>query len=89
MTGAAAGIGRATANRFASEGCRVAAWDVNDAGREELLHELSSFGGEALFRKVSVCNPTDVESAVEEVVARGARWMCSSITPVLRATPSS
>jgi len=32
VTGAAAGIGRATARRFASEGCRVAAWDVNDSG---------------------------------------------------------
>ncbi len=37
VTGAAAGIGRATALRFASEGCRVAAWDVNDAASEELL----------------------------------------------------
>ncbi|MGA2236766.1 MAG: SDR family NAD(P)-dependent oxidoreductase, partial [Terriglobales bacterium] len=31
VTGAAAGIGLATARRFSSEGCRVAAWDVNDA----------------------------------------------------------
>jgi NAD(P)-dependent dehydrogenase (short-subunit alcohol dehydrogenase family) len=56
VTGAAAGIGRATARRFASEGCRVAAWDVNEAGQEELLRELSPLGGEALFRKVSVSN---------------------------------
>jgi len=64
VTGAAAGIGLATARRFASEGCRVAAWDVNDAGQEELLRELSSLGGEALFRKVNVCSDADVESAV-------------------------
>ncbi|MFZ0797154.1 MAG: beta-ketoacyl-ACP reductase [Terriglobales bacterium] len=70
VTGAAAGIGLATARRFASEGCRVAAWDVNDAGREELLRELAALGGEALFRKVSVCDHADVESAVEEVVGR-------------------
>jgi 3-oxoacyl-[acyl-carrier protein] reductase len=70
VTGAAAGIGLATARRFASEGCRVAAWDVNDAGQEELLRELSALGGEALFRKVSVCSDADVESAVEEVVGR-------------------
>jgi 3-oxoacyl-[acyl-carrier protein] reductase len=70
VTGAAAGIGLATARRFASEGCRVAAWDVNDAGQEELLRELTALGGEALFRKVSVCSDADVESAVEEVVGR-------------------
>ena len=70
VTGAAAGIGLATARRFASEGCRVAAWDVNDSGQEELLRELSSLGGEALFRKVSVCDHADVESAVAEVVGR-------------------
>ena len=30
VTGAAAGIGNATARRFAQEGCRVASWDVRD-----------------------------------------------------------
>jgi 3-oxoacyl-[acyl-carrier protein] reductase len=70
VTGAAAGIGRATARRFASEGCRVAAWDVNDAGQEELQRELSSLGGEPLFRKTNVCDSRDVEAAVEETVGR-------------------
>ena len=70
VTGAAAGIGRATALRFASEGCRIAAWDVNDSGRDELLRELTSLGGEAFFRKVSVCADADVQSAVDEVIAR-------------------
>jgi len=70
VTGAAAGIGRATARRFASEVCRVAAWDVNDAGREELLRELSSLGGDPLFRKTNVCDSRDVEAGVQEVVAR-------------------
>jgi len=68
VTGAAAGIGRATARRFASEGCRVAAWDVNDSGQQELLQELCSLGGQPLFRKVSVANASDVESGVEEIV---------------------
>ena len=31
VTGGAAGIGLATARRFAQEGCRVASWDVKDA----------------------------------------------------------
>jgi 3-oxoacyl-[acyl-carrier protein] reductase len=70
VTGAAAGIGLATARAFASEGCRVAAWDVNGAGQEELVRELSSLGGEPLFRKVSVFDAAGVGSAVEEVVKR-------------------
>ena len=70
VTGAAAGIGRATVMRFASEGCRVAAWDVNDSAREHLLNELSSQGGEAFFRKTNVCDSRDVEAAVQETVAR-------------------
>lgn len=70
VTGAAAGIGRATARCFAGEGCRVAAWDVNDAGTEERLRELGSLGGEALFRKVNVCDSADVEAAVAEITAR-------------------
>ena len=71
VTGAAAGIGLATARRFSSEGCRVAAWDVNDAGQEELLRELSSLGGEPLFRKDErVRLPPTSKSGVQEIVAR-------------------
>ncbi len=70
VTGAAAGIGRATARRFAGEGCRIAAWDVNEEGKEALLRELSAQGGESLFRKVNVCDEGDVAAAVEEVAAR-------------------
>ena len=32
VTGGAAGLGHATARRFAEEGCRVAVWDVHDRG---------------------------------------------------------
>jgi 3-oxoacyl-[acyl-carrier protein] reductase len=70
VTGAAAGIGRATARCFAGEGCRVAAWDVNDNGAGELLGELASLGAEALFRKVNVCDSGDVASAVAEITTR-------------------
>jgi len=70
ITGGAAGIGRSTALRFASEGCRVAAWDVNDSKQEELVRELCSLGGEAVFRKTNVCDANDVEGAVQETVTR-------------------
>lgn len=60
VTGAAAGIGNATARRFAQEGCRVASWDIRDGEAVP--------GG--IFRKVDVTNAASVEAAVEEVMAR-------------------
>lgn len=73
ITGAAAGIGRATARRFAEERARVAAWDINEAAASELPNELASLGSEALFRRVDVSDRGSVEAAVEEVVARWKR----------------
>ena len=60
VTGGAAGIGKATARRFAQEGCRVASWDVKDGAPEE--------GG--LFQKVDTSNSAAVDAAVREVVLR-------------------
>ena len=70
VTGAAAGIGRGTAERFAEEGCRVVAWDVTDDGADELIAKLESLGGSAVFQKVDVTNVEQVEAAVAAVVER-------------------
>ncbi len=70
VTGAAAGIGQATAVRFAKEGAKVAAWDVQDAAAGALTAELIAAGGEALFQKVDVASQASVEQAAGEVVAR-------------------
>ncbi len=73
VTGAAAGIGRATALRFAEEGARVACWDVNAAGTGTLIDELKAAGGEALFREVNVASAESVQKGVDEVVQRWGR----------------
>jgi len=59
VTGAAAGIGRATAERFVAEGCKVAAWDVNEAPESA-----------GVFQKVNVADAGEVNAAVGEVVDR-------------------
>lgn len=73
VTGAAAGIGRATAAHFAREGARVAAWDINDAASTALLEELQRAGGEALFRCVDVSRAHSVEAGVQEAMDRWGR----------------
>lgn len=60
VTGGSAGIGRATALRFAAEGCRVSVWDRNDPAP----------GFEGDFQRVDVAETESVKSAVEAVVAR-------------------
>jgi 3-oxoacyl-[acyl-carrier protein] reductase len=66
VTGGAAGIGRATALRFAREGARVAVWDVKTDGAE-------GSGENSLFQTVDVTDSAAVEAAVGEVAARWGR----------------
>ena len=73
VTGAAAGIGRATAIRFAEEGARVACWDVNAGAAGNLVEQLQSAGGEALFREVNVTAADSVRQGVKEVIDRWGR----------------
>lgn len=73
VTGAAGGIGRATARGFAEEGARVAAWDIQDSTAEQITQELRSAGGEGLFRDVSVTEAGSIQSGVEEVLSRWGR----------------
>ena len=57
VTGAAGGIGKATAQRFAEEGCQVASWDMKDGEAEE----------NGIFQKVDVSDAESVEAAVQRV----------------------
>ncbi len=72
VTGAAAGIGRATALRFAREQCCVAAWDVAEMPAD-FADQLKSAGGEPFLRKTDVTDAQDVAAGVREVAERWGR----------------
>ncbi len=73
ITGGAAGIGRATALRFAREGSRVAVWDVSESGAEGLEARIAEAGGEGLFTRVDVADGDSVAAATAAVVERWGR----------------
>jgi 3-oxoacyl-[acyl-carrier protein] reductase len=73
VTGAAAGIGRATALRFAEEGARVAGWDVSDKAFAELEREILARGGKALLSVVNVTDTKAVEAGVTAIVKHWGR----------------
>jgi NAD(P)-dependent dehydrogenase (short-subunit alcohol dehydrogenase family) len=54
VTGAASGIGRATATRFAEEGATVVATDVDVEGGRETARQIEAAGGDAEFRELDV-----------------------------------
>jgi len=71
VTGGGAGIGRATARRFAREGCRVAVWDVDQGAAAGIVAELEGAGApEAAFHRVDVTDAGAVEGAAAAVVER-------------------
>src|ERR1035437_10669349 len=57
VTGAAAGIGRATALRFARSGASIAGWDVSDKAAAAFEAEILAAGGQAMFQVVNVTDP--------------------------------
>src|SRR5262249_62378414 len=70
ITGAASGIGRATALLFAREGASVSLADVNEAGGIQVEREISSAGGLAHFECVDVTQAADCRRIVERALDR-------------------
>lgn len=73
VTGAASGIGRATAEAFAAEGARVLVSDINDEGGAETVARIESAGGEAVYRRADVSEGAHVAALVDAAVARWGR----------------
>lgn len=73
LTGAASGIGRATAIRLASEGARVLAVDIAADGLASLSEEITASGGTVITRTGSIGERDACFDAVEQCVAEFGR----------------
>lgn len=70
ITGGAAGIGKATALRFAEEGAKVIICDINETAGQETAREL---GPQAVFYKVNIANRQEAQAWMDDVAAKYGR----------------
>lgn len=95
ITGASAGVGRATVRRFAAEGARIGLLARGPEGLERAAGEVRALGGEALVTPVDVADADQVEAAAQAVEERFGPidiWinnaMVSVFSPVHEMTPA-
>ena len=69
VTGAALGIGEATARRLAEEGARVALFDVRDDDGRRLAESLQASGTDVRYWRVDVTSEESVRNAIDGVAA--------------------
>jgi NAD(P)-dependent dehydrogenase (short-subunit alcohol dehydrogenase family) len=68
ITGAASGIGQATALRFAREGATLVAADLNAQGGERTVSECAASGAKAVFQRTDVSSETDIKAAIDRAL---------------------
>jgi NAD(P)-dependent dehydrogenase (short-subunit alcohol dehydrogenase family) len=73
ITGAASGMGRATAIRFAGEGAAVVIADLNQQGGEATVRDCKEQGGRAVFHKTNVESEAEIKAAIDRAVGEFGR----------------
>ncbi len=73
VTGAASGIGRATALGFAQRGGTVVVADINREGAEQVVAEIDASGGRALALVADVTQPADIDAMISQTVTEFGR----------------
>jgi dihydroanticapsin dehydrogenase len=66
VTGAASGIGKASAIRLAEEGAKVICADLNESGASQTASEITASGGVATARKIDISSSKECSALVEE-----------------------
>ena len=70
ITGGAAGIGAATAAKFAAEGAITIIWDLDEVRGTEFAKNHSKEGQTVIFAKVNTANYDEIEAAAKEVISK-------------------
>lgn len=86
VTGAASGIGQASARALAAEGARVACADLNAEGAEAVAKEIAKAGGEAIGLRLDVSDPEDNARAVAATVKRFGKLQLAHLNAGIAAT---
>ena len=73
ITGAASGIGLATAVKFAQEGAFIAICDLNQVGIDAAIKEVEAVGGQALGYIVDVTKPDQIAAMRDALLAEKGR----------------
>lgn len=73
ITGAASGIGEATAKRLAEEGAAVAVVDIDVENGKRVAGEIADAGGEARFIRTDITKPSQIKRMVERTVGAFGR----------------
>lgn len=77
VTGAASGMGRATALVFAREGAKVVLGDRDSDGCDETADLITQMGGDSISTKVDVSNSEHVQSFVDLAISTYGRVDCA------------
>jgi NAD(P)-dependent dehydrogenase (short-subunit alcohol dehydrogenase family) len=77
VTGAAGGIGRATALLAQAEGARLALSDRNAGDGEALAEQIRQAGGEAIFTAADLTDESEVEQLIATVIGQFGRLDCA------------
>lgn len=89
VTGAASGIGRATAFAFAQEGAKVVVSDSQEEAGQKTVEEIKKNQGEAFFIKCDVSSEEEVKNLVTKTIEKYGRLDCAYNNAGIEGKPSS
>ncbi|HJY26796.1 MAG TPA: SDR family NAD(P)-dependent oxidoreductase [Pyrinomonadaceae bacterium] len=73
VSGGGSGIGRATCERFATEGAKVVVVDLKEEHGNETVKIIRAAGGESIFAKADVSNSAEVQAAIKAAVDKWSK----------------